>query len=494
MEVRKKNTRYWSQGVNLRWQSKYCFVGPGAVQQASRQKLRAAYFPAAGFSTFCRDGAGRRAVRALYSQEEPEGTARHDTAAGSRRSPEAGPNPAKKAARSPRLQAPRAGTGQPVTRGSAHLPFSSRRGGSAATAPQSPRPRQRPPPTPRAAPAAPTHVRAPGPGKVPQRREFSRAGRAAAPRPSAAPGPRSPPAGTPLGAPGPVAPAGHLSPSSRLPASAPPRPGSLTSVLSGGRQAAWPRGRAGGGAGRRRAGAEGRLFTPGPGRRARERSGAGAAGPGAARCTGPGRNPRNDGILLAGGESGAAPLAGPGYEVSIIRVMRRWHHILAGRRERRGRRGGSGAADRPRPPGARHGPHGRSGAGQRPGGFARCRGRRRGKEGGRAGSEGQRPACCSASETVGKRRFCGEQSKAIWKADAAHAFRIKAFYRSACEKGAPQPTVCSGRAAESNFSRLCGNTLRTASLALQPPATNPLCRYYSSACSACLRLTTPEAW
>lgn len=494
MEVRKKNIHYWSQGVNLRWQSKYCFVGPGAVQQASRQKLRAAYFPAAGFSTFCRDGAGRRAVRALYSQEEPEGTARHDTAAGSRRSPEAGPNPAKKAARSPRLQALRAGTGQPVTRGSAHLPFSSRRGGSAATAPQSPRPRQRPPPTPRAAPAAPTHVRAPGPGKVPQRREFSRAGRAAAPRPSAAPGPRSPPAGTPLGTPGPVAPAGHLSPSSRLPASAPPRPGSLTSVLSGGRQAAWPRGRAGGGAGRRRAGAEGRLFTPGPGRRARERSGAGAAGPGAARCTGPGRNPRNDGILLAGGESGAAPLAGPGYEVSIIRVMRRWHHILAGRRERRGRRGGSGAADRPRPPGARHGPHGRSGAGQRPGGFARCRGRRRGKEGGRAGSEGQRPACCSASETVGKRRFCGEQSKAIWKADAAHAFRIKAFYRSACEKGAPQPPVSSGRAAESNFSRLCGNTLRTASLALQPPATNPLCRYYSSACSACLRLTTPEAW
>lgn len=95
MEVRKKNTRYWSQGVNLRWQSKYCFVGPGAVQQASRQKLRAAYFPADGFSTFCRDGAGRRAVRALYSQEEPEGTARHDTAAGSRRSPQ-DPTPRRK--------------------------------------------------------------------------------------------------------------------------------------------------------------------------------------------------------------------------------------------------------------------------------------------------------------------------------------------------------------------------------------------------------------
>lgn len=80
MEFRKKNTLYRSQCVNLRWQSKRCFAGPRAVLQASRQKLRAACFPAAGFSTFCCDGAAWRAVRALRSQEEPEGTARHGAA------------------------------------------------------------------------------------------------------------------------------------------------------------------------------------------------------------------------------------------------------------------------------------------------------------------------------------------------------------------------------------------------------------------------------
>lgn len=118
----------------------------------------------------------------------------------------------------------------------------------------------------------------------------------------------------------------------------PPLP-SLTSVLPAGRlrraaaATAWLRGgrlAAAAGPGR---GAAGGAFSarpgPGPGRRGRERSGAGAgspgaAGPGAARCTGPGRNPRNDGIRLrAGGDGRAAPLAAAGYELSIIRLMRR---------------------------------------------------------------------------------------------------------------------------------------------------------------------------
>lgn len=183
-------------------------------------------------------------------------------------------------------------------------------------------------------------ARSSGPGKAPQRRRRGGTKRGL-PRPVppvSAPGATLPSA--PRGRPPPPGATCPLPPASNLPAgrgraSRGRSPAHSPVCSRGGRR----RGR--GGQGRERAGERrraacllpdrGRGGEPGRGEEqsGAERSGAGAAspgaaGPGAARCTGPGRNPRNDGILLlAGGESGAAPLAGPRYEVSIIRVMRR---------------------------------------------------------------------------------------------------------------------------------------------------------------------------